>query len=55
MPEHRYRATEARVWPFLGRAVEEDEVFTTEDPAVIEGLKGQPYVEDITPKKKASD
>lgn len=52
MSEHKYRAVEERYWPFLGRDVQEGEVFTVSDPEIVKGLKDQPYVEDITSKQK---
>lgn len=49
----RFRALEARYLPPIHREVQADEVFDVPDGDYAEGLKEQPYFEDITPAKPA--
>jgi hypothetical protein len=44
----RFRALEARYLPPIQREVQADEVFDVPDGQYAEGLKDQPYFEEIT-------
>lgn len=50
----KFRALEAREIPPLRRTVDADEVFEVPDGEYADGLKDQPYFEDVTPKARAT-